>query len=164
MRYFLTLITLFTFLSVKAQYKVGATIAAASGDVPDAYTTSFSIDGYYMFGNPDKFLKVGLTSSFLYYLGKEIDVMGSPVKYSDAPYLPLAGALRFTIFRVLTFGPDIGYGISLNNEHNSGAYWKAIIGLDFANAVEVNLFVTGISNPEGSGFNSAGLGFLIHIY
>ena len=78
--------------------------------------------------------------------------------------MPLSFAVRFTLFRTLTFGPDLGYAISLNADLTGDLYLKGVIGLDIANFIEVNLFISNVYQGENAGFTSAGFGTLIHIY
>jgi hypothetical protein len=152
-------------LPLQAQWKVGGNFASASGgSATDAYNISFGVDAYYMFRNPDAFFKYGFNASLLFIPGQEVDVLGSPVKFENANFLPASFAVRFTFFRVLTLGPDVGYGLSLNSEIPGGLYIKGILGLDIANAVEVHLFLSNVNAGENNNFTSGGIGFLIHIY
>ena len=148
-----------------AQWKVGGTIAFASGaGISGAYKASFGGDAYYMFRNPDAFFKYGFNGSMLFFPGQETDVSGSLEKFPNAFFIPLSFAVRFTFFKVFTFGPDIGYGLSLNSKIPGDLYLKGIMGLDIANTVEINLFLSNVYSGENSGYTSAGGGFLIHLY
>lgn len=168
MRLFLSTLVLTTFLiplSAQAQWKVGGNIAAAGGSgIPEAYNTSFGLDAYYMFRNPDAFFKYGFNGSMLLFPGQETDSFGTVTKYPNAFFIPLSFAIRFTFFKVFTLGPDLGYGLSLNSKIPGDLYLKGIIGLDIANTVELNLFVSNVYSGDNAGFTSAGAGFLIHLY
>ena len=164
-KFLFVLLLSFAFLPGFSQWKVGANIAGASGgDTGEAYNFSFGIDAYYMFRNPDAFFKYGFNASLLFIPGQEADILGVPIKYETAMFLPVSFDIRFTLFKVLTFGPDVGYGLSLNNEIPGGLYLKGILGIDIANAVEIHLFLSNVAGGDNNSFTSLGGGFLIHIY
>jgi len=142
-----------------AQFKVGGNLGLPAGDISDYYKVSAGLDLYYMFGeSKDAFLKFGATSGFLYYAD---DVSGGDFK--DASFIPIAGAARITFLSTLTFGPDIGYAIGLdelviNDGTDSGFYWRAVLGIDLGNTIELNAFYHSIS--AGTVFSSVGGGIL----
>jgi hypothetical protein len=163
MRAVLGIILVFVAFSASGQFKVGGFIGGATTSTEEDYDLAFGFDGYYMLGNPDKFLKVGLATGFNYYIGGETINQGITTETPDAQFIPVAGALRFTLFKVITFGPDVGYGLGLNGKTGSGFYIRFIGGIDIANAVELNLTAHSI-NLEGNNIGAVGAGFLIHIY
>lgn len=148
-----------------AQWKVGANFGAASTDIPEAYNISWGLDGYYMFRKPDVFFKYGFNGSFLMIPGQEVP--SPPLnknKYENGIFLPLSFAVQFTLFRVITFGPDIGVALSLNEDLPSDFYLKGIGGFDIANAIEINLFVSNVFQGDNAGFTSVGIGTLVYLY
>jgi hypothetical protein len=146
--------------AAQAQFKLGINAGVPVGDVSDFYSFSAGADAYYMFGDPDKFFKVGATAGFINYFGKEADILGQTVKFDNTQFIPVGAAVRFTIFKFLTFGPDLGYGIGLDNEIDGGFYWRSVLGLDFANRLELNTFYHSVSVKESS-FGSIGVGILL---
>ena len=164
MRAALGLLFVFIAFSASGQFKVGGYIGGASGDTPEEYSVAFGFDGYYMLGNPDKFAKIGLAASFNYYVGGETIDQGFIIETPDAQFIPIAGALRFTLFKVLTFGTDIGYGLGLNGETGSGLYLRFVAGIDIANAVEINFTGNALYLDDSYSIGAVGAGFLIHLY
>jgi len=155
-----TLFILAFAISAHAQLKVGINAGAPIGDYSDIYSFNLGADVYYMFGsNPDAFLKFGAASGFMNYFGSETDILGQTVEFDDAQYIPVAGVARITLFGILTFGPDVGYAVSLNDSDASGFYWRSVLGLDFANRVEIDTFYHSIS-VDGTTLGTIGLALL----
>ena len=146
--------------SVKAQFKIGAHLGVPSGDVSDYYTTALGADVYYMFGtDPNGFLKLGVASGFMNYFGDEVDIEGYDTKFDNAQFIPVAGALRVQLLKILTVGPDIGYGFGISDGMDDGFYWKGVIGVNLFDFLEVDAYFHGITIDESS-FGSVGLGVL----
>ncbi len=156
----LTLVFLVCGIAANAQFKVGGNLGLPAGDISDYYKVSAGLDLYYMFGkSKDALLKFGATSGFLYYA----DDVGGGGDFKDASFIPIAGAARITFLSTLTFGPDIGYAIgldeiSINDGTDSGFYWRAVLGIDLGNIIELNAFYHSIS--AGTTFSSVGGGIL----
>jgi hypothetical protein len=156
----------FTFLivgfaiSANAQLKIGVNASRPIGDYSDIYGFNLGADVYYMFGKADAFLKFGGATGFMNYFGSETDVVGQTVEFDDAQYIPVAGAARITLFGILTFGPDVGYAVSLNDSDASGFYWRSVLGLDFANRVEIDTYYHNIT-VDGTSLGTIGVALLI---
>lgn len=141
--------------SVKAQFKIGAHLGVPSGDVSDYYTTALGADVYYMFGtDPNGFLKLGVASGFMNYFGDEV---GN--ESYNAQFIPVAGSVRVQLLKILTVGPDIGYGFGISDGMDDGFYWKGVIGVNLFDFLEVDAYFHGITIDESS-FGSVGLGVL----
>ncbi len=143
-----------------SQLKVGINAGIPVGDVGEFYSFSLGADVYYMFGDQDAFLEFGATAGFLNYFGKEVDIVGQSTDIDNAQFIPLAGAARFTLFGFLRFGPDVGYAIALSDTYDGGFYYRAVLGIDLGDRVELNTFYHSISQ-EGSNIGSVGAGLLI---
>jgi len=146
--------------TAKAQFKIGVNGGVPVGDYSDFYKFNVGVDAYYMFRDPDKFFNLGAAAGFINYFGDEVDVLGTTVEYDNAQFIPVAAAARFTLFSLLTFGPDIGYGIGLNEGMDGGFYWRSVLGLDFGNRLEIDTFYQSIS-VDGTTLGSIGAGLLI---
>ncbi len=156
--------------TANSQIKFGAQLGVPVGDVSDFYSFTLGADLYYMFGhNPDGFLKFGVTTGFVNYFGKTVDIAGTDVDFDNAQFIPVAGAVRITLFKFITFGPDFGYGFGVNKGIDGGFYWRLVGGIDFGNAVEVNVFYHSVAADGGgdsegkSSFNSLGIGLLFQL-
>lgn len=146
--------------SVKAQFKIGAHLGVPSGDVSDFYTTALGADFYYMFGtDPNGFLKLGLASGFMNYFGDDVGIEEYSTKVDNAQFIPVAGALRIQLLKILTVGPDIGYGFGISDGMEDGFYWKGVVGVNLFDFLEVDAYFHGITIEESS-FGSVGLGVL----
>ena len=147
-------------IHAQAQVKVGLNAGIPTGDVSDIYKISVGADLYYMFGStPDALLKFGGASGILYYG----DDAGGGGNFKDASFIPIAAAARITFLSTLTFGPDIGYAIGLddlelNDDSNGGFYWRLVAGIDLGDVIELNAFYHSIS--AGATFSSIGAGIL----
>jgi len=111
-----------------------------------------------MFGDSkDALLKFGVASGFLNYFGDEVD----GVSFDDAGYIPIAVAARITFLSTFTFGPDIGYAVSVSDGGDGGVYGRAVLGLDIGNTIELNAFYHLVKVKAGLDFGSGGIGALI---
>ena len=148
--------------SLKAQFKIGAHLGAPVGDFSSFYSAALGADAYYMFGtDPNGFLKLGVASGFVNFFGKEVDLepYESDVKVDDAQFVPVAGALRIQILKIITVGPDIGYAFGVSDGMEDGFYWKAVAGINLFDFLEVDAYFNGASIDESS-IGSVGLGVL----
>ena len=67
-------------------------------------------------------LKIGVNAGFLNYFGGEITILGIPIEIDDIQFFPVAAAGRFTLFKFLTIGADLGFGIALINDIEGSIY------------------------------------------
>ncbi len=153
-------VLVFSAFYANAQLKVGVNGGLPIGAISDFYKFTFGVDGYYLFGNnPDAFLKFGGAAGYQLYFGDEVDILGTPVEFDNASFLTLAGVMRITLFKTLTFGPDLGYAIGLNEGNDGGFYVRSVLGIDIANRVELNGYYHLVT-VDGGNFDSVGLGLL----
>ncbi len=140
-------------LSANAQLKIGATGGAPTGDLSDDYSISFGADLYYYFlGADDELLNFGGTAGYQHFVGDDVTIGNVTETFPAAQFLPLAGVARVNILEILTFGPDIGYALGLNEGNEGGFYWRAVAGLDFGH-LELNAFFYNIAiESDNQGF------------
>lgn len=142
-----------------AQFKVGLNAAVPTGETADYFNFNAGLDLYYMFGkSKDALFKLGIASGFSNYFFEEMD---GGVSGDDAQFIPIAVAARITFLSTLTFGPDLGYGIGINDGNDGGVYGRAVFGLDLGNTIELNAFYSLVKVEKGLDFGSAGLGVLV---
>ncbi len=170
MKKFLLVILAFTFAHhLSAQLKVGINAGVPIGDYSDFYTVSFGADVYYLFGEPDALLQLGLGTGYLNYIGDEVEILGTTLEIDNASFIPVAAAARFTLLKILTFGPDVGYGIGISEGNDGGFYWRGVVGLDIGNRIELNAYYHSIifesaTTNESSALSTIGIGLLFEFY
>lgn len=141
-------------VSVKAQFKVGASAGLPVGDLSDLYDVSLGIDLYYLAGKPDGLLSFGGGAGFINYVGAD-----TPAGRLDgSSYLTLAGAARLNIL-FLTVGPDLGYGFALSEDRTGGFHWRAVAGIKLL-IFEFNVFYHSVANDVFNQ-NAVGVGALL---
>ena len=144
------------FATAQAQFKVGPHIAFPVGTAADIYTLVWGADAYYMFGNPDAFVNLGVASGFLNFVGDEFESGGQTFDFDNAQFIPVAAAGRIVILSTLSAGADVGYGLGLNSDIDGGFYWRLNAGIDLGNVIELNAFYYSID----SDWNAFGLNLL----
>lgn len=158
-RIFLTLTAVLFAMSMQAQLKIGATGGVPTGDPADFYTFDFGADIYYYFlGADDELLNIGATAGYQHFVGDDITIGNITETFPAAQFLPLAGAARINLLKLLEFGPDIGYALGLNDGNDGGFYWRFSAGLDFG-TFELNAFFYNVS-IETANQGSLGIGLL----
>lgn len=140
-------------------FKVGAVAAFPTGDAGDFSSFGLGADVYYMFGQEDAWLNFGPTIGFRNYFSKEIEILGETFSPDDAQFLPLAGAFRAKALGIVNWGSDIGYAVGINDGNDGGFYIRPIVGIDIADAIEVNASYELIS-LDGGNWNALTFGVL----
>ena len=144
-------------------FKAGAVLAIPTGDAAEFSGFGLGADVYYMFGKEDAWLNFGPTVGFRNYFGKEIeaDLFGETfsIDIGDVQFLPLAGAFRAKAFGLLNWGTDIGYAVGISDGNDGGFYFRPIVGVDIADAIEVNASYELIS-LDGGNWNALTFGIL----
>jgi len=143
-------------LTAQAQFKIGPHLALPAGDAADIYSFVWGADAYYMFGNPDAFVNLGVASGYLNFVGDEFESGGQNFEVDDAGFIPLAAAGRIVILSTLTAGADVGYGLGVSSDIDGGFYWRINAGIDLANRLELNAFYYSID----SDWNAFGINLL----
>ena len=152
-RILLALVFVCTSISLQAQLKIGLDGGVPTGDLSDIYTFTFGADMYYYFlGGDDELLNIGATAGYQHLVGGEI--LNTGQNYDAAMFLPLAGAARINLLKLLEAGADVGYALGLNDGNEGGIYWRAVAGIDFG-TIEVNAYFLNVSDD---GFNTGSLG------
>ncbi len=137
---------LFAFSIGHAQgvFKIGAVGGLPTGDAADFSSFGLGADLYYMFGHEDSWLNFGPTVGFRNYFGKDYEILGQTVAGDDVQFLPLAGAFRGKFLGLVNFGSDLGYAVGINDGNDGGFYFRPIVGIDIADAIELNVSYEGV--------------------
>jgi hypothetical protein len=152
----LTAFVILSFLTAQAQtFKIGASVGLPAADAADISTLVLGIDAYYYFTDIDATVEIGATAGFRNFFGDEI----GGFEIEDGQFLPLAGAARLKLFGVLTGGADIGYAVGINDGNDGGFYFRPVVGIDIADAIELNTSYESITN-DGVTWGNINLGIL----
>jgi hypothetical protein len=152
-RILLSMAILFGSLTMQAQLKIGLDGGIPTGDLSDIYSFTFGADVYYYFlGADDELLNIGATAGYQHFVGAEI--LNTGENFDAGMFLPLAGAARLNLLKIVEAGADIGYALGLNDGNDGGFYWRAVAGLDFGK-LELNAYFLNVAND---GFNTGSLG------
>ena len=143
-----------TAFSQDKKIKIGAFGAIPIGDTKDVSKTGFGIDATYLFELSDKF-DLGFSTGFAFFRGKKTTVLNndnstSTLKYSDAKYIPLTGALRYNVTDKLYLGADLGYAIGIGNDVKGGFHYKPRIGYQITDRIGINTSYTGLKVKDGT--------------
>ncbi|KAF9657719.1 outer membrane beta-barrel protein [Tenacibaculum sp. Mcav3-52] len=128
-------------LAVNAQeteLNVGGTIGLPVGDADKANVTG-AIEANYLFKLNDKF-KVGPSVSYLHFQ-QEI---------ADVAFIPVAVAGRYSFADKFSVGTDLGYGIGVRPSANkeSGFYYRALVGYQVTEKINLHVDYTGVSGDD----------------
>lgn len=147
-------------LMMQAQtFKVGATLGLPAADAADVSTFVLGIDAYYYFTDIDDFIEIGATAGFRNFFGDEIRVGGETFDIDDQQFLPLAAAARLKLFGIVSGGADLGYAIGLTDGLDGGFYFRPVVGIDIADAIELNASYESISDAATWGNFNVGVLF-----
>ncbi len=118
--------------TAKAQssFTIGANSGIPLGDANESSSVGFEIE-LARLSNISENIKVGLGTSFQYFIGKESTVNGVKVEAKNSYSLPVYGSARLDVW-FLTLGFDAGYSFGLSNA-DGGIYGKALVGVRFGN-------------------------------
>lgn len=153
------LVFLISTFKLLGQIHVGLDAGIPTGNISDLYSMTFGFNMYFMPGESnDGLLQFGGTTGYFYYADK----FGGGGEFQDASFIPIAGVVRIKIFKLINFGPDIGYAAAVDKpdylDGSGGFYWKLVAGIDVFKKIELNLFYHNIS--AGTSFSTFGLGGL----
>jgi hypothetical protein len=147
-------------LTMQAQtFKVGATLGLPAADAADVSTFVLGIDAYYYFTDIDDFIEIGATAGFRNFFGDEIRVGEETFDVDDQQFLPLAAAARLKLFGIVSGGADLGYAIGLTDGLDGGFYFRPVVGIDIADAIELNASYESISDAATWGNFNVGVLF-----
>lgn len=156
----ITVFSLFMFSTVQSQtFKLGGSLGIAAADASDISSLVLGLDAYYYFTDVDAVVELGATAGFRYFKGKEEEILGQPVQFDDAQFLPLAGAARIKLFGLLSGGADIGYALGLSDGLDGGLYIRPVVGLDIADTIELTASFETISDAATWGNINVGVLF-----
>ena len=111
-----------------------------------------------MFESDSEF-KLGLASGYVTYLGDEI--LGFEI--DNASFLPLAGAVRYSLSDSFGLGADVGYAVGLAPDGNDGGfYYRPMITYSLGESTSLNAFYSGVS-VDGGTFSNYGLGIMFKL-
>tara|TARA_R110002124_G_scaffold131268_2_gene293469 strand:- start:7180 stop:7695 length:516 start_codon:yes stop_codon:yes gene_type:complete len=143
-----------TAFSQDKKIKIGAFGAIPMGDTKDVSKTGFGIDATYLIEVSDKF-DLGFTTGFSFFAGKKVKILNndnsvSTLKYANAKYIPITGAVRFNATDKLYIGTDIGYAIGIGDDVKGGLHYKPRIGYQITDLIGINMSYTGLKVKGGT--------------
>ncbi len=147
------MISLTTFAQDK-KVKIGVFSALPIGETKDVSKTGFGLDATYLFEVSDK-IDVGFSTGLSFFGGKKVTVVNndnstSVLKYSNAKYVPLTGAVRFNATNKLYIGADLGYAIGMGKDVKGGFHYKPRIGYQVSDLIGINTSFTGLKVKGGT--------------
>ena len=146
--------------SMNAQtFKIGASLGLPAADASDFTSFVLGVDSYYYFTNIDAPIEFGLNAGFRNFFGDEIEVLGQNVDFEDARFLPIAAAARLKLFGILSGGVDAGYALGISDGLDGGFYFRPVVGIDIADAIEINASYENISDAATWGNLNVGVLF-----
>ena len=131
-------------------FKIGGTVGVAVSDAGDVADWALGIDAYYMFEKEDAFINFGPTVGFRNFF---MSVDG----VNDAQFLPIAGAARLKLFGILSGGADVGYALGISDYLDGGFYFRPVVGIDIADAIEINASFETVSDAANWGNLNVGI-------
>ena len=152
---------LFCLSRIQGQINVEVNAGIPTGEISDIYSMTFGINMYFMFAeSQDGLVNFGGTTGYIYYADK----FGGGGEFQDASFIPVAGTARIKVFKLINFGPDIGYAVAVDKpdlfeDYSGGFYWKLAAGIDVVKKIELNLFYHNIYAETT--FATIGLGGLV---
>ncbi len=157
----LSAVALFAFGFANAQdsdggFQVGIHLGLPMGDVKDAFSFNAGVDVAYMWPAGEGF-EIGVASGYDNWFGKEEEFMGITFEVEDAGFIPLAGALKYSVTENFFVGADLGYAFYVGSgDAEGGFYYLPKVGYQMS---EVDVFVgyKGIS-VDGGTFSAVTLG------
>ena len=146
--------------SMNAQtFKIGASLGLPAADASDFTSFVLGVDTYYYFTDIDAPVEFGLNAGFRNFFGDEIEVLGQTVDFEDAQFLPIAAAARLKLFGILSGGVDAGYALGISDGLDGGFYFRPVVGIDIADAIEINASYENISDAATWGNLNVGVLF-----
>ena len=130
---FLTIALVFGF-ALSAQDKglnVGVNIGIPAGDASDISKFSFGVDATYFFWEPVANLKIGASTGYTHFIGKNYDYgyYGS-YKVKDFGFVPVAATGEYRFAKQFFAGLDLGVAIATQSDSDTGFYVRPKIGWD----------------------------------
>ena len=157
----LSAVALFAFGFANAQemdggFQVGIHVGLPMGDVKDLTSFNAGLDLAYMWPAGEGF-EIGAATGYDSWFAKDYEAFGVTIKGEDAGFIPLAGALKYSVTENFFVGADLGYAFYVGDgDANGGFYYQPKVGYQMA---EVDVFVgyKGIS-VDGGTFSAVTLG------
>jgi hypothetical protein len=139
-------------ISANAQnFNIGINAGLPIGDAGDGWTFSALIDVSYLW-NVSETVDAGVATGFSHSFGDEID-LGSfgTFEVDDASFIPLAGAVRFSVSDNFSLGADLGYAIGIAPDDNDGGfYYSPRMQYSVSDSLDIVAAYRGISVEDGS--------------
>lgn len=158
----LSAIALFAFGFANAQdsdggFQVGIHLGLPMGDIKDLSSFNAGLDLGYMWPAGEGF-EIGVATGYDNFFAKDYEAFGVTIKGEDAAFIPLAGALKYSVTENFFVGADLGYAFYAGSEDGAegGFYYQPKVGYQMS---EVDVFVgyKGISS-SGVTFSAVTLG------
>lgn len=145
----------------QGNFKVGIHAGLPTGTLSDAYSFNLGLDIAYLW-NVSDIIKLGATTGFSNYFGKEINgsIWGQSysIDIEDAQIIPVAATAKFNVAQRFFIGTDLGYAFFIGDDTSTGAfYYQPKVGYDF-NKSELYLSYKGMSQ-DGTNIGSVNLGY-----
>ncbi|CAM1341089.1 outer membrane beta-barrel protein [Tenacibaculum amylolyticum] len=128
------------------EFNVGGNIGLPTGDASDAFDIVGSIEANYLFNVAEGF-KVGPSVSYIQFNREAADIS----------FLPVAAAARYSVSEKFVVGADLGYGIGMINDTDSGFYYRPMVGYEVYENISLQATFAGFS-LDGATASTVGLG------
>ncbi len=158
--FLIPILTLSILLSAQTTgLKAGAYFGFPIADASDVSSFNLGLDISYLFFEPVNNLKIGVTTGYSHYFGKDVDIPGVhyKVKRKDFGFIPLAVTGEYKFAGQFFAGLDLGVAIATNNDYDTGFYYRPKVGWD-QEFFQLFIYGTGISQSGSDLFGSVGVG------
>ncbi len=151
-------LSVFTFTANAQSFSVGVNVGLPTGDMSDFSSLALGADVNYMFAS-DTEISFGVSAGVINYFGKDVTILGITVDLGNVTFLPLAGAVRYSLSEKFNLGADLGYAVGINDGNEGGFYYKPMIGYRLSEKMELNASYSGVSS-DGITASNFGVGIM----
>lgn len=158
----------------QGEFKIGAHVGLPVGDISKTHSVNLGVDVAYLYPIAENF-KLGVTSGYSHYFGKNVDYVLIKKKHSDFGVIPVAASGQFSVTDKFFIGADLGYGFITNKKdefniplinrvkvsrfkENGGFYYQPKIGFQ-GSKYEVFVSYKGMTNTPNIGTFNLGTVF-----
>ncbi|WP_439129656.1 hypothetical protein [Polaribacter sp.] len=141
---FIAILTIVSLGNLNAQESIfsgGLNIGLPTGNLENSYDAVLGAELYYMLPAARR-VAIGPAVEYTHFLGKETDI----VNISDASFLPISGAIRFSVTPKFLVGTNLGYALGLSDGLDGGFYYKPMIGYNITNNSQLNITYSSINS------------------
>ncbi len=159
--FLIPILTLSVLLSAQTTgFKAGVYLGIPIADASDYSNFNLGLDISYLFWEPVENLKIGASTGYSHFFGKDIDnVYGQhyKIKAKDFGFIPLAVTGEYYFAQQFFAGVDLGVAIATESNKDTGFYYRPKVGWD-QEFFQVFLYGTGITQGGSDIFGSIGIG------